>query len=318
MKLYIKQLTVGALVIAAASMTSCTDLDTPIDNKYTTLPNNPIIYESEFNGCYGFLHGWFGRDFNEAVVNQGDEIMGICFGRSNYYDDGRSINGSIHCLTPENWNTKIIDGCMNGCTQTNKVIAAYGGADLRDPLVAPVRAMRAYYHFWMMELYGDCPILNRRMEEGERIDRQPRAEVAKFIESELLEILSQEGGLSKANDLTTYGKPNYWMAAALLAKLYLNWGVYTNVIKTVPNHGSQIKDFIYALDVDPDGKSDGTTTWHRWMGFKKESNCQPYPYTWLSAKSIGGNAAMTPEAVGRFNLPGVERISPNPTTEYYC
>ena len=133
MKLYIKQLTVGALVIAAASMTSCTDLDTPIDNKYTTLPNNPIIYESEFNGCYGFLHGWFGRDFNEGVVNQGDEIMGICFGRSNYYDDGRSINGSIHCLTPENWNTKIIDGCMNGCTQTNKVIAAYGGADLRDP-----------------------------------------------------------------------------------------------------------------------------------------------------------------------------------------
>lgn len=343
MKLYIKQLTVGALVIAAASMTSCTDLDTPIDNKYTTLPNNPIIYESEFNGCYGFLHGWFGRDFNEGVVNQGDEIMGICFGRSNYYDDGRSINGSIHCLTPENWNTKIIDGCMNGCTQTNKVIASYGGAELRDPLVAPVRAMRAYYHFWMMELYGDCPILNRRMEEGERIDRQPRAEVAKFIESELLEILSQEGGLSKANDLTTYGKPNYWMAAALLVKLYLNWGVYTHDITTVdnntpneklndcvkwcdeiiqsglfevgkgyrkkffPNNGSQIKDFIYALDVDPDGKLDGSTTWHRWMGFKKESNCQPYPYTWLSAKSIGGNAAMTPEAVKRFNLPGDER-----------
>ena len=87
--------------------------------------------------------------------------------------------------------------------------------------------------------------------------------------------------------MSTYGKPNYWMAAALLAKLYLNWGVYTNDITTVnnstpnpklndcvywcdkiiesglfevgvgyrqkfyPDNGVHIKDFIYALDVDP-------------------------------------------------------------------
>ncbi len=51
--------------------------------------------------------------------------------------------------------------------------------------------MRAYYHFWMMELYGDAPIIDHVVREGERIDRQPRADVAKWIEGELLEILSR-------------------------------------------------------------------------------------------------------------------------------
>ena len=86
-----------------------------------------------------------------------------------------------------------------------------------------------------MELYGDFAIYDHVLTEEEvcALPRRPRAEVAAFIESELLSALSQDGALSKANDDTTYGRPNYWMAAALLAKLYLNWGVYTNDITKV-------------------------------------------------------------------------------------
>lgn len=324
-------------------MGACTDLDTPIENRYTQLPDNPIAMEGEFNSCYRILHGWFGRDFNEGVVNQGDEIMGVCFGLGNYYDDGRAINGSIHSLTLDNWNTRLILDAMGGCTQINKKLVAYGGPEMNDPMVAPLRAIRAYLHFWMMELYGDAPIMDRVIEEGEPIDRRPRAEVAAFIEKELLEILGQEGGLSKNNDLSTYGKPNYWMATALLVKLYLNWGVYTHDITTVtadtpneklndcvkwcdeiiksgifevgkgyrkkffPDNGVQIKDFIYAYDVDPATKGDGTTTWHRWFAFKKESMLIPTLYGWDNPKSTAGNTVMTIEAVRRFCLEGDER-----------
>lgn len=324
-------------------MSACTDLDTDINNKYTTLPDNPIAVEGDFNGCYRYLHGWFGRDFNEGVVNQGDEIMGVCYGLGNYYDDGRAVNGSIHSLTLSNWNTRMIGGCMEGCTACNNKIAAYGGPEFNDPVVAPLRAMRAYYHFWMMELWGDAPIMDRIIEEGQPVERKPRAEVAKFIEKELLEILGQEDGLSKKNDLSTYGKPNYWMAAALLVKVYLNWGVYTHDITTVdnntpneklndcvkwcdeiinsgifevgkgyrkkffPDNGVHIKDFIYALDVDPATKGDGTTTWYRWFGLKKDGLCLPSPLGWAASKSVAGNHVMTAEAVARFNLPGDER-----------
>lgn len=343
MKPYIKGLILSGLAACAA----CTDLDTDLP-KYTVLPDNPIAVEGEFNGCYRYLHGWFGRDFAEGVIYQGDEVMGCCFGMGNYYDDGRYTDSSIHSLHLDNWRTKAcMEAALNGITYTNKKIMAYGGEgypDQLDPTVAPLRAIRAYYTFWMMELYGDVPILDRVMEEGQAIERRPRKEVAEFIEKELLEILAEDGGLSTANDASTYGKPNYWMAAALLAKLYLNWGVYTNDITTVnndtpnpklndcvawcdkiiqsglfevgvgyrkkfyPDNGVHIKDFIYALDVDPATKNDGTTTWHRWFGFKKESMCDPKPFSLdFSNMSIAGQTVLTKEAVERFSLPGDER-----------
>ena len=345
MKSYIKTALLG---MAAVSLSACTDLDTPVNSQYTSLPDNPIAVEGEFNSCYFNMHGWFGRDFNEGVINQGDEIMGICYGLGNYYDDGRSINGSIHSLNLNNWNTHMISDQMAGCNLCNDKILAYGGPDRNDPVVAPLRLMRAYYHFWMMELYGDVPILDVKPEEGQPVDRQPRADVAKYIEKELLEVLNQtkEDGtpaLSQANDASTYGKPNYWMGAALLAKLYLNWGVYTHDITTVtndtpneklndcvtwcdkiidsgifevgtgyrqkffPTNGVHIKDFIYALNVDPETQSNGTTTWWRWFGFKKDGLCLPGQFTWTVSKSLAGNHVVTPEAVKRFNLPGDER-----------
>lgn len=340
MKSYFKLLTLGAVLAGA---TSCTDLDTDLNTKYTEFPNNPIAVEGEFNGCYKYLHGWFGRDFNEGVVNQGDEIMGCCYGAGNYFDDGRYLDASIHSLHLDNWRTRIIEGSMSGITYTNTRIMAYGGPEQRDPVVAPLRAIRAYYTFWMMELYGDCPIMDRVYEEGEPVDRAPRADVARWLESELLEILSQEDGLSKANDVTTYGKPNYWMAAALLVKLYLNWGVYTHDITTVdnntpneklndcvkwcdeiinsglfevgtgyrrkffPDNGVHIKDFIYAYDVDPETKGDGTTTWYRWFAFKKDGLCRPYTLGWENPLSVAGQTVLTREALDRFCLPGDER-----------
>lgn len=340
MKSYIKLLSLGAVF---AGMTACTDLDVDLDTRYETLPDNPIAVEGEFAGCYRDLYGWFGRDFNEGVVLQGDEVMGCCFGTGNYFDDGRYLDASIHSLHLDNWRTRIIEASMTGCNKCNTKILAYGGPDRNDPVVAPLRAMRAYYMFWMMELYGDAPLLDHVLADGEAIDRSPRADVAKWIEAELLEILGQEDALSKKNDMSTYGKPNYWMAAALLTKLYLNWGVYTHDITTVdantpnekladcvkwcdeiidsgifevgfgyrkkffPDNGVHIKDFIYAHDVDPQNKPDGTLTWYRWFGFKKDGLCKPSFFTWTNPKSVAGQTVLTKEALNRFTLEGDER-----------
>ena len=157
MKLYIKGLIISGLLAG----TACTDLDTDLNTKYPVFPNNPIAVEGEFNGCYRFLHGWFGRDFGEGVINQGDEVMGCCFGSGNYYDDGRYTDASIHSLHLDNWRTKAgMEGAMSGITYTNNKIAAYGGPTFNDPIVAPLRAIRAYYHFWMMDIYGDFPIMD--------------------------------------------------------------------------------------------------------------------------------------------------------------
>ncbi len=324
------------------------DIDRIIFRYQDNVPD-PENYEqykySILDGAYRCLNGWFDRDFGEAVVLQGDEVMGCCFAYGNYYDDGRYLNPSVHQLTLDHWGAHSgYSNAWNGLWYINRLIETYGSTP-DDPEIAPLRVMRAYCHFWMMELYGDFAIYDHVLTEEEvcALPRRPRAEVAAFIESELLSTLSQDGALSKANDDTTYGRPNYWMAAALLAKLYLNWGVYTNDITKVdgstpnpklddcvrwcdeiiqsgvfelgqgyrqkffPDNGVHVKDFIYALDVDPDGKADGTATWYRWFGFKKESQCNPHSLGWEPTLSIAGIFALTKEAVARFNLPGDER-----------
>lgn len=344
MKSYIKFLMLGG---AMATMTACTDLDTPMDGIYTEFPDNPAAVSGEFEGCYHYTRNeaWFGRNFWEGVFLAGDEAVGINL-KGVYDDNGRYRDPSIHNLRPDIPGVGLMGDMLSGISYTNTRILLYGGADGKDPVVAPLRAIRAYYHFWMMEMYGDVPILERQVEEGEAVERQPRADVARWIEKELLEVIPD---LSEANDISTYSKPNKWMAEALLVKLYLNWGVYTNPILSVdndtpneklndciywcdqitdsglfevgdgylkkfyPDNGVHIKDFIYAVEFDPGKFGNGTWKYagghemNRWFDFRTYGMCDIQTWGWKPKESLAGIFILTPEAVDRFNLQGDER-----------
>lgn len=134
------------------------------------------------------------------------------------------------------------------------------------------------------------------------------------------------------------------MASALLAKLYLNWGVYTTPITEVtadtpnpklnrcvelcdelmtcglfdvsngyrrkffPDNGVHISDFIYALDVDQANCNSVGHQWMRWSYYKQHKYLKPQITGWdnISATTAGVQV-LTPEAVKKFNLPGDER-----------
>lgn len=344
MKRYIKAFILSGLL---SGLASCTDLDTPIKGNYTQFPDNDIAVSGEFEGCYTYQRNeaWFGRNFWEVAFLCGDEAVGINLAGV-YDDNGRFRDGSIHNFRPDLQGVGLMGDMLSGISYTNTRIMLYGGADGTDPIVAPLRVIRAYYTFWMMELYGDVPILERQAEEGEAVDRQPRADVARWIEKELLEAIPD---LTEKNDASTYGRPNKWMAEALLVKLYLNWGVYTNPITQVtgdtpneklndcvkwcdelinsgvfevgkgyrkkffPDNGVQIKDFIYAIDFDPQKygnggwKYAGGTEMNRWWDFRKQTMCKPNLWGWKPENSIAGIFILTPEAVDRFCLEGDER-----------
>lgn len=345
MKSYIKTLLMSGA--AAMALASCTDLDVDLKGYYTQFPDNPIAVSGEFEGCYHYTRNeaWFGRNFWEVAFLCGDEAVGINLAGV-YDDNGRFRDGSIHNFRPDLQGVGLMGDMLSGITYTNTRIMNYGGAEGKDPIVAPLRVIRAYYHFWMMEFYGDVPIMEHPAGEGEVIDRQPRADVARWIEKELLEAIPD---LTETNDASTYGRPNKWMAEALLAKLYLNWGVYTNDITTVdgntpneklddcvkwcdeiiksgkfsvgkgyrkkffPDNGVQISDFIYAVDFDPERignggwKYAGGTEMNRWWDFRKFGLLEPTTWGWVPNNSVAGIFILTPECVDRFNLPGDER-----------
>lgn len=322
--------------------TSCTDLDVPVKSQYTKYPSSEVAQEAQMADVYYHLRGTLGRRYMEAQALASDEWVSISFD-GDYFDSGTYAHTCLHNFYNTDPSIGWYADVASGIAKANRAIVNMGGDDADPKVIAPARAMRAFYHFILMDSYGDIPVLDGIPNENEAIERKPRAEVARFIESELLDIIPY---LSEANDETTYGKPNKWMAEALLVKLYINWAVYTAVSvdkydaatatneklndcvkycdeiiqsgkfsisegangyrsKFFPNNGSQIKDFIYAMPFH--------TTEATGMQYGR-------PRTWRQAKgsfdsyygmklsnSVGGNFSMSPEMSDLFSLPGDER-----------
>lgn len=216
-KLY---LAAGLIALTSAG---CTDLDVTPESQYTSYPDSEIAIEAQMADVYFHLRGTLGRRYMEAQSLASDEWVGISFD-GDYYDSGTYAHTCLHNFSYTDPSIGWFDDVTAGITKANQVILNMGGVEEAPEATAPARAMRAYYTWILMDSYGDSPILDHLITEGEAVERKPRAEVARWIESELLDIIPY---LSETNDATTYGKPNKWMAEALLVKLYINWPVYT-------------------------------------------------------------------------------------------
>lgn len=324
--------------VASAALVSCTDLDVDVKSQYTEYPDSPIAAELKMADCYYSFRGQLARDYKEGQTCSSDEMTPISFDGD--YAETRYTHAYFHNYDPNDPSIGVWNDLASGITMCNKVITEIGGDEGKDPVVAPLRAIRAFYHFVLMDCYGDVPIAERNLDDDEEMVRSPRAQVAKWIESELLEVIPQ---LSDVNDRSTYGRPNKWMAEALLAKLYINWAVYTaadvtayepsnaneklndcvKVIdeitasglfevgngyrkKFLPDNGVHIKDFIYAMEYDP--ATVGGHDYARYLTFRQVGKCTPTSYYGFNvSKSVGGNLAVTPEFADLFCLQGDER-----------
>ncbi len=333
MKSYIKLLTLGAVMAGASA---CTDLDVPVNGYYTEFPDSPEALEGKLQGCYTAFQTNLCRDYKEMVVLASDEFFPVSFDGD--YRDPRYYNHYLHLTQPDdNSASSVYKALSGGIVYCNKVILELAGEEGKDPIVAPVRAARAFYHFLLMDNYGDIPVLEKNVNEGEAVERQPRANVAKFIESELLEIIPQ---LTEEISANTYGKPNKWMAEALLVKLYLNWGVYTHDITTVdkntanekladcikwcdeliksgkfevgtgyrkkffPDNGVHTTDFIYSTAYTVDNGHD----WDRYFQFRQNKGSYNSYWGFELTQSCGGNIRVNPYMTDLLQeLPGDER-----------
>lgn len=329
------KMTLAAAVLGITA--SCTDLDVDVKSKYTEYPNDPVAIEGKMSDVYYSFRQALGNNYNRVQTFSSDEATGVSFG-TDYFDKGENIHPSIHNFMsgddPANYWTDL----ASGITKCNKIIEEFKET---PKVAAPARLMRAFYHFILMDSYGDVPVLDHLPADNEAVVRSPRKEVAEFIEKEVKECLPD---LSDKNDASTYGKPNKWMAEALLVKLYINWGVYTcgdvtkydvattknskldecvkycdDIIgsglfnlndpyrkKFMFDNGPQIKDFIYAMPYDK--VSAQGLLYGRYRAFRRidDGDTQGY-YGGKMGKSCAGICAMNPESADLFCLEGDDR-----------
>ena len=218
MKTNIKLFFAAGLMALTAS---CTDLDVKPEAQFTEYPTSDEAVEAQMADVYFHLRGTLGRRYMEAQALSSDEWVGISFD-GDYADGGIYAQCSLHNFNPTSACTDWYEDVSAGIVKANKVILNMGGEE--NAATAQARYMRAFYSWILMDSFGDAPILNRLIGDDEQIDRSPRAEVAQWIESELQTIIPL---LPTNVDVSTYGKPTRYAAEALLAKLYINWPVYT-------------------------------------------------------------------------------------------
>lgn len=318
----------------------CTDLDVDIKSAYTELPESEIAVEAQMsNAFYGFRNA-LGRRFDEGVSCNSDEYTAVSFD-SDYLNGRDMANFSLHMIDPTNSASQldVFNELQSAITNCNRVMFDLQEQGVTEEELAPVRAARAFYTFIMMDQWGDTPIIDHLLGENELLERSPRADVARWIVSELLAV---RDNCYEEVSASTYGKPTKWMADALLAKIYLNWNVYTKDVtsadwdpnatnekldscimacdriiasgyfdlsddyktKFMYNNGSQIKDFIYAMPFDA-ATAQGMTyaRFRTWRRGQEDNGFYSIPLT----NSLGGNMALTPEFVELFCLPGDRR-----------
>ena len=212
-------LSTGLLAFALAG---CTDLEVDMDSQYSALPSSEAAIEANMANIYFQLRDPLGRRYMEAMTLSSDEYTSLAYS-GNWVDGYAYAHPSYHNFSYQDATIDWMGVFGRANVMANEVI----NSDAAAKYIASARAMRAFYTFMIMENFGDAPIVDEAYatEQGFDVEtRRPRAEVAKWLESELKAVIPDLTTETKGEN---YGKPNKYMAEALLAKIYLNWPVYT-------------------------------------------------------------------------------------------
>ena len=341
MKSTIKYLFSACLAMLAVG---CTDLNVDVESQYIEYPGSKEAVESKMAGVYYQMRDCFGRRYMEAMALSSDEYTAVSYS-GNWVDGYAYSNTSLHNFNAECATMDWMNLLGEGVVKANEVI--YSNADAK--YIASARAIRAYFTFIEMDCFGDAPIVDEAYAKEKGVDvssRQPRAEVAKWIESELLDIAET---LPEETTGDNYGKPNKYMAYGLLARLYINWPVYTAASVDqydAANYANEkLNDCVKVCDkIISSGKFELGPVAYRFKfgpnntelvesgeikdfiyampyhtlnavgmqygrsrSYKDIKSLNPSYFGEKMSNSGGAYITMTPECASRFNLPGDER-----------
>lgn len=209
---------------------SCTKLDEKVYSDFTgdLLFSNPDNLIYAFGIAYTNLYAVAGQKYGLIGLDCGTDLTVVPQRGGDWFDGGEWHRFHRHTWTSSEayvlywWNT-IYYG-INTC---NRLILQFEPLDTATskPAIAELRALRALYYYWLIDIYGNVPIQERfDVPADYKPSTNTRLEVYNFIESELLAVMPE---LSKETGVLYYGRINYYTAEMILAKLYLNAEVYT-------------------------------------------------------------------------------------------
>jgi hypothetical protein len=227
----------------AFALAACTDLEEDLVGDITTDISVDGIDVGGGGGGGGELTASYAELRNSGTANHGnyysiqelpsDEML-IGAKGGDWFDGGILIQLHDHTYTPTH------DFVNNTWNATYNAIGTIndklGGVSLSDGERAQARALRAYFYWRLLDLYGRVKISTEVNPDPPQSSRQ---ELFDFVETELLEAIGVPGGVTADMDLSNSNLSdggsayilNRYGALGILAKLYLNAEVYTGTAR---------------------------------------------------------------------------------------
>ena len=129
-------------------------------------------------------------------------------------------------------NHSIVNGTWNWLYKSvftaNLAVEQLTKANAEPAKIAEAKVLRAFFYYLLMDDWGNVPFYTENNVTIDNLPQKKRAEVYTFIVQELKDNIDK---LSANKGGQYYGRFNKWAGYALLAKVYLNAGVYTGTAK---------------------------------------------------------------------------------------
>lgn len=218
--------------IAVASA-SCTDLTEVPYNQVTASNFRPTgadlasLIAPAYTPLRPLWMGWYGNiDFQEETA---DEMI-TPVRPNGWYDGGTYIRLHQHRWDSHQGQPATLwYNAFNGINGVNRVLYQIDSgvvpvaASSKTGLESELRALRAYYYWLLLDNFGNVPIVTD-FKSTTLPTQATRQQVYDFVVKELTDAIPN---LSDTTGTAMYGRVNKWAALGLLARVYLNAGVYT-------------------------------------------------------------------------------------------
>lgn len=249
--------------------TSCTDLKEEVLDEQlgSDLVNNPANIDALINPPYAQLRRtieWY--DYWALQQISTDETAFPTRG-TDWFDNGAWQQLYLHTWTPDHIRlVNVWDILGQGISRSNTAIHYIGEfpqTDITKQYINEAKFLRAYYMYLMVDLFGQVPYRDADdLDFTSLPEVKDRKTATDFIIAELKEVLPN----LKAKNAVTSERATVGAANALLAKIYLNYQVYTGE----PKWADAIK---YATDVI--SSPDYTVTNDYWSMFQYKVTNHP-------------------------------------------
>ena len=232
-----KQYIIGSMLLSSILLASCSLDETPRSKfseeeafstpKLVYVNTVANVYSSIGNGLYGSdggsVHTFqeFSSDASMIPGRQGDWVDGGAWQNIFLHNFESSVS-----KYNDVWNNlyRVIGLANSSIDRLNKYLGEH--PEYAD-YVYELRALRAVYYYYVMDLFGQVPLVVSSEVSANEVEQSNRSAVFKFVTSELAECIPHLSDSKSQNEGEYYGRITKAVAYMCMAKCAINAPVYT-------------------------------------------------------------------------------------------